>query len=91
MPETAPDGLRRILKNAAAAADDLLGEQPERRRQLLHFLIHRVTLYAGTIRIEIKRLPLNTLVSGNSPGGTGHTRARMERQEDLIDLIAHFA
>jgi len=80
----APDRLRTILHRAAAAADDLNDEQPERRRRLLHRLLHRVTLHTGSIRIEIKRAGLDSLVSGNG----AHLAAR---PEGLIDLTVPVA
>ncbi|MCK5363804.1 MAG: recombinase family protein, partial [Gammaproteobacteria bacterium] len=80
----APDRLRTILHRAAAAADDLNDEQPERRRRLLHRLLHRVTLHSGSIRIEIKCAGLDSLVSGNG----AHVAAR---PEGLIDLTVPVA
>jgi DNA invertase Pin-like site-specific DNA recombinase len=80
----APDRLRTILHRAATAADDLNDEQPERQRRLLHRLLHRVTLHTGSIRIEIKRAGLDSLVSGNG----AHLAAR---SEGLIDLTVPVA
>ena len=80
----APDRLRTILHRAAAAADDLNDEQPERQRRLLHRLLHRVTLHTGSIRIEIKCAGLDSLVSGNG----AHVAAR---PEGLIDLTVPVA
>ncbi len=89
LPNTAANRLQRILRNVAAAADDLTGEQPERRRQLLHLLLHRVTLDTGSIRIEIKRSGLNTLVSGSDPAvGEERPDTGAETPEDLVDLTA---
>ena len=89
LTDTAPDRLRRILRNAAAAAGDLMGEQPKRRRQRLSLLLHRVTLDTGSIRIEIRRSSLNILVSGRDPA-TGEERPNTgaETPEDLIALTA---
>ncbi len=80
----APDRLRTILNRAAAAADDLNHEQPERHRRLLHRLLHRVTLHPGSMRIEIKRAGLGSLVSGNG----AHVEAP---PEGLIDLTVPVA
>jgi len=80
----APDRLRTILHRAAAAADDLNDEQPERQRRLLHRLLHRVTLHTGSIRIEIKRAGLYGLVSGNGAHVAAHP-------EGLIDFTVPVA
>ena len=89
LPDTAANRLQTILRNVAAAADDLTGEQPERRRELLHLLVHRVTLDTGSSRIEIKRSGLHTLVSGSDPAtGEGRPDTGAETPEDLVDLTA---
>ena len=80
----APDRLRTILHRAAAAADDLNDETPERQRRLLHRLLHRVTLHTGSIRIEIKRAGLYGLVSGNGAHVAAHP-------EGLIDFTVPVA
>ncbi|MFB3151018.1 MAG: recombinase family protein, partial [Alphaproteobacteria bacterium] len=80
----APDRLRTILHRAAAAADDLKDKTPERQRRLLHRLLRRVTLHTGSMRIEIKRAGLDSLVSGNG----AHVAAR---PEGLIDLTVPVA
>jgi hypothetical protein len=75
----APDRLRTILCRAAAGADDLGDERPERQRRLLHLLLHRVTLHPGSIHIALKRSGLGRLVFGKAPDTAVHP-------EDLIDL-----
>ncbi len=84
----APDRLRTILNRAAAAADDLNDQQPERQRRLLHRLLHRVTLHPNSMRIEIKRASLDSLASGNG----AHVAAQPEGlPEGLIDLTVPIA
>ena len=80
---TAPDRLRTILGHAAAAAADLNDEQPERHRQLLHRLLHRVTLRPGSIHIELKRSALASLVAEKDTGSAA-------LPERLIDLTVAF-
>ncbi len=75
-----PDRLRKILGRAAAAARELHDDQPERHRQLLHLLLHRVTLQAGSLRIELKRSGLRSLVTGTDPDASAHP-------DGLIDVI----
>jgi len=60
-----PDRLRNILRRAAAAANDLDDKLPQRQRQLLRGLLHRVTLHTDALRIVIKHAALSNLVSGN--------------------------
>ena len=79
-----PDRLCTILRRAAAAADDLGDERPERQRRLLHRLLHRVTLHPGSMRIEIERASLDSLISGNG----AHVAAP---PEGLIDLTVPVA
>ena len=79
LTDTTPDRLRTILGHAAAAAIDLNDGQLERHRQLLHRLLHRVTLRPGSIHIELKRSGLANLVVENGSGSAAHL-------EGLIDL-----
>ncbi len=79
LAETAPDRLRAILSRAATAARDLHDDQPERHRQLLHLLLHRVTLQAKSMRIELKRSGLWDLVAGMEPDNSAHA-------DGLIDV-----
>ena len=72
LAETAPDRLRAILSRAATAARELHDDQPERHRQLLHLLLHRITLQAGSMRIELKRSGLWRLVAGTDPDNSAH-------------------
>jgi site-specific DNA recombinase len=53
--DVSPDRLRRIVGRAAAAAGELMDGPPDLQRQLLSALVHRITLQANSIRIEIKR------------------------------------
>ena len=75
----APDSLRAILRHAAAVAGDLNQEQFECRRRPLRRLLHRVTLHPDSIRIELKRSGLGSLVFGKNPDSTAY-------REGLIDL-----
>ncbi len=83
LTDTAPDRLQTILGHAAAAAADLNDEQLERHRQLLHRLLHRVTLRPGSIHIELKRSGLAGLVVEKRPSSAAHP-------EGLIDLTVAF-
>jgi DNA invertase Pin-like site-specific DNA recombinase len=58
-----PDRLRRILGRFRTAADVLKGGPHDRRRRLLSALLHRVTLAANAMRIEIKRSGLANLLA----------------------------
>ncbi len=96
---TAPDRLRTILGHAAAAATDLSDDQPGRDRQLLRLLIHRVTLRAGSIHIELKRSGLASLVFGNDRDGGAHldglidltVPAQLKRRGVEAKLVVHAA
>lgn len=79
LTESAPDRLRTILGRAAAAAHDLHDDQPDRHRQLLHLLLHRVTLQAHSMRIGLKRSGLSRLVAGAGPDEPAHA-------EGIIDV-----
>jgi DNA invertase Pin-like site-specific DNA recombinase len=74
---TAPGRLRGILNRAAAVADEVLDKQSERR--VLRNILHRVTLHADSMHIEIQRLGLDTLVTGNYIPDAAHSA--------LIDVI----
>jgi site-specific DNA recombinase len=63
-----PDGLRAIVGRAAATADELMEGPTDRQRQLLSALLHRITLHADSIRIEIKRSGLAGSVGDPGPG-----------------------
>ena len=78
---TAPDRLRDILHRAAAVAEELKEKQSERRT--LRNLLHRVTLHADSIHIEIQRLGLDTLLTGNTIPDAAHS--------ELIDVTVHIA
>jgi hypothetical protein len=78
---TAPDRLRDILHRAAAVAEELKEKQSERRT--LRNLLHRVTIHADSIHIEIQRLGLDTLLTGNTIPDAAHS--------ELIDVTVHIA
>ena len=78
--DTTPDRLRGIVGGAAATADELMDGSPDRQRELLSALLHRATLHADSIRIEIKRSGLAGLL-GNPGAGAG------ESSEGLFELI----
>jgi len=58
-----PDRLRRVTGNVAASGDELKDGSPERQRQLLSALVHRIILHANSIRIDIKRIGLIGLLA----------------------------
>ena len=79
LAESTPNRLRTVLGRAVAAAHDLDDGQPERKRQLIHLLLHRVTLRAGSLRIELKRSGLWDLVAGTEPDNSAQA-------DGLIDV-----
>ena len=83
LTDTTPDRLQTILGHAAAAATDLNDGQLERHRQLLHRLLHRVTLRPGSIHIELKRTGLASLVVEKRLSSAANL-------EGLIDLTVAF-
>jgi len=80
LKDISPDRLRGIAGGAAATADELMDGTPDRQRLLLSALLHRTTLRADSIRIEIKRSGLAGLV-GNPGAGAGKS------SEGLFELI----
>ncbi len=73
---TAPGRLRGILHRAAALAEKLNDRRCQRR--VLRGFLHRITLHTGSMHIQIQRLGLDTLLTGNSNPDTA--------QSDLIDV-----
>jgi site-specific DNA recombinase len=63
LTDTPPNRLRTIIAGAAAAAAELTYGPFDRQRKLLSALLHRITLYADSIRIEIKRAGLASLLT----------------------------
>ena len=63
LKDTSPDRLRRIFHRAAAVADELRDGVGERQRLLLSDLLERVTLGPASIRIEVRRSELASLVA----------------------------
>jgi hypothetical protein len=63
LTDTPPNRLRTIIAGAAAAAAELSYGPFDRQRKLLSALLHRITLYADSIRIEIKRAGLASLLT----------------------------
>lgn len=58
-----PDHVRRVIGNVGAAADEFKVASPERERQLLSALVHRIILYTDSIRIDIKRIGIIGLLA----------------------------
>ena len=77
---TAPGRLRGILHRAAALAEELAKKQTE--RPMLHRFLHRVTLHTDSMHIEIQRLGLDTMLTGNSIPDITHS--------ELIDVTVPF-
>jgi site-specific DNA recombinase len=63
MHATRPDRVRAALGHTAAAADELRDGPPDRQRQLVSDLLHRITLHTNSIRVEIKRSGLAALLA----------------------------
>ncbi len=78
--DTPPDRLRELIGRAAVAADALQDGSPERQRQLLSALLHRITLDADSIRLEIKRSGLAGWLAEPDAGTA-------ERLEGLFGLV----
>lgn len=74
-----PERLADILARAARAAIDLNDRSLEQSRRVLHRLLHRVTLHSETMRIEIKRTDLDSVVSGNGA-------STASSPDELIDI-----
>ena len=79
--DTPPDRLRKLIAHAAVVADELTHGPIDRQRQLLSVLLHRITLHANSIRIEIKRAGLAGLLADPCAGTA-------ECLEGLFVLIA---
>jgi site-specific DNA recombinase len=75
-----PNRLRCVASRAAACADELRDGAPERQRQLLAALIHRLTLRADSMCIEIKRSGLGGLLA--EPGAH-----KVQQAEGLFSLV----
>lgn len=65
-------------------ARDLDCGQAECQHELLHLLLHRVTLHPDSIRIEIKQSSVSSLVPGGQQNGA-------VRSEELIPLTVSIA
>ena len=63
-------------------------DKPLHHQKLLNLLIHRVSLHSDSLSVEIKRLSLDTLVSGIGPDGAAHPAAGAEGSGDTIALTA---
>ncbi len=68
LKDTPPDRLRELIGHAAAAADALQDGSPERQRQLLSDLLQLITLDADSLRLEIKRSGLASLLAEPDAG-----------------------
>ena len=84
LARSAPAELRIFLDRAAAAAHDLIDDRLECHRQLLHLLLHRVTLGAGSMRLELRRAGLRRLV-------TGADAENSAQSDGLIDVTVQIA
>jgi len=81
MTDSAPEQLRVVLRRAAAIGADLEDSPDDARCQVLHQILHRVTLHPGSIHIKLRRSGLESAVLGRSPGGP-------DQPQELIDLTA---
>jgi len=78
--DRSPDRLRRVIDQAAGAADELQDGTPERQRQLLSDLLHLITLDTVSLRLEIKRSGLASVLAEPDAGTA-------ERPDGLFGLV----
>ncbi len=79
-PAATSDHVRAILKRARGLSIDLTNDQHEEHRgDLLRRLIHRITLRADTLCIQLKRSQLRAAIMSDDP-------SPKDTMEELIDL-----